>query len=88
MQIIVDITIGLFTYFLVRRPAANSTVEAPVWRWAIIAKSVKTGETFVYRPEHWRDTAGEESPFRPFNEFFFMTENVIHPVKSGWRRAS
>ena len=88
MDIIFTITFNIFTYFLVRRPAATSTPAAPVWRWAIVAKNVRNGETFVYRPEHWRDTKGEESPYRPFNEWSFVTENKIHPVKSGWRKVA
>ena len=89
METIFTITFNIFTYFLVRRPSATSTSAAPVWRWAIVAKNTRSGETFIYCPKHWRETKGEESPFRPFNEWSFTTTNRIDPKNSeGWRRAS
>jgi len=80
METISTIITNLFTYFLVRRP-----VEGGLWRWAIVAKDRCDGTTYVYRPLHWRDTEDGDEPFRPYNEFSFVTSNLIDPKASGWR---
>lgn len=81
METISTIITSLFTFFLVRRP-----VDGDLWRWAIVAKDRRDGTTYVYRPDHWRDTKEGDEPFRPYNEFSFVTANRIDPsLSSGWR---
>jgi len=84
MDTVFTVTVEFFTYFLVRRSVATKGAVT-VWRWAIVAKDRRDGTVYVYRPDHWRDTEGEENPFRPFNEFSFVTANLIDPKASGWK---
>jgi len=89
MEIIFTVTTHLFTFFLVRRVVGNDSAidGCHIWRWAIVAKDRRDGTTYVYRPDHWRDTDGEEQPFRPYDEFSFVTTNGIDPSRSkGWRK--
>lgn len=85
-ELVKTITVGIFAFALVRI-TRDRRVAAPQrhWRWEIRARRVdRRGLTYVYAPVRWGETVGEESPFRPFNEFSAITAQRLDPERSGW----